>query len=356
MATLFSVFGFRILLFMDIRSHPTTSKILILGTGKKALELQNELSSRERQGSFNEPANKIAGFVKIPDTDSHALLQQNQVVEIEEPGFIKGYALKNGVKEIVIALDERRKRLPIDDLMDCKLNGIKITDIADYLERENGCIELENFRPNNLIFSDGAAQMIRLKTKRLLDTLGSLFILTATLPIMVVTAILIFIESGFKGSVIYKQVRVGLNGQPFEIFKFRSMVENAEKGGKAIWAQQNDVRVTSTGKFIRKTRIDELPQLYNILKGDMSLVGPRPERPQFVDELAGVIPYYNLRHSAMPGLTGWAQTCYPYGASIDDSRKKLEYDLYYIKNYSVFLDLLILFQTAAVVIWGKGAR
>jgi lipopolysaccharide/colanic/teichoic acid biosynthesis glycosyltransferase len=173
---------------------------------------------------------------------------------------------------------------------------------------------------------------------------------------MVLVALAVFVESRFSGPILYRQVRVGLNGIPFEILKFRSMSVDAEKNGVAQWAKSNDSRITRIGGFIRRTRLDELPQLYNVLRGDMSFVGPRPERPQFVAELATSINYYQMRHHVKPGITGWAQICYPYGASEDDAREKLQYDLYYLKNYSLFLDITVLMQTVQVILWGKGAR
>ncbi|MEQ8494877.1 MAG: exopolysaccharide biosynthesis polyprenyl glycosylphosphotransferase, partial [Gammaproteobacteria bacterium] len=217
-----------------------------------------------------------------------------------------------------------------------------------------GKIRLDTLHPSNVIFADGFTQaVIKLTEKRILDILASLLLLLGTLPVMLVTAVAIFLESG--GPVLYRQERVGHRGKLFMLYKFRSMRQDAEAGG-AVWARQNDTRVTRVGAFIRKTRIDELPQLLNVLKGDMSFVGPRPERPEFVTELARAIPYYELRHYVKPGITGWAQILYPYGASINDAREKLQYDLYYLKNYSIFLDINILLQTVQVILWGKGAR
>ncbi len=253
-------------------------------------------------------------------------------------------------------MDDRRNKTPIDDLIECRMNGIYVTDITQFLERETGSIVLESFQPGSFIYSEGFMQAFRLRTKRFMDICVSLFILTLSLPIMLVTALAIRCESGSGSTIIYRQERVGWSGKPFNLLKFRSMIENAEKHGTAVWAQQNDARVTRVGRLIRKIRIDELPQLFNVLKGEMSLVGPRPERPQIVAELAKEIQFYNLRHNAEPGLTGWAQICYPYGASVEEARQKLQYDLYYIKNYSLFLDIDIILQTMAVVLLGKGAR
>ncbi|MGK0297668.1 MAG: sugar transferase (PEP-CTERM system associated) [Gammaproteobacteria bacterium] len=351
-----AILSVRSLIFSTSEIKSSASRVLILGTGIKALELQNEILNASNSRSSTDSNYTLLGFIDIPDINVQPLVPQDKIINLDGVNSLYQYISTHHIKEIIIALDERRNLLPTDDLIMCKLNGIKITDIADFLERESGSINLESFKPNHIIFSDGVTQHVRFKTKRLFDVIFSLVILIVTMPIMLLTAILIYMESGFKGSVLYRQVRIGLNGQPFKILKFRSMVENAEKDGNAVWASKNDTRVTKFGRFIRKARIDELPQLYNVLKGEMSLVGPRPERPEFVKDLSGSIPYYNLRHYAMPGITGWAQTNYPYGASLEDAKIKLKYELYYIKNYSIFLDLLILFQTVSVVLWGKGAR
>ena len=227
-------------------------------------------------------------------------------------------------------------------------------EAADFYERQLGKIRIDTLHPSNVIFADGFTQaVIRSSEKRAMDILVSALMLLSTLPIMALTAAAIYFESG--GPVLYRQERVGRRGRVFTLLKFRSMRQDAEANG-AVWALQNDMRVTRIGSFIRRTRIDELPQLINVLKGDMSFVGPRPERPQFVAELSKSIPYYDLRHYVKPGITGWAQILYPYGASINDAREKLQYDLYYLKNYSIFLDINILLQTIQVILWRKGAR
>ena len=206
-----------------------------------------------------------------------------------------------------------------------------------------------------MIFTDGFTQAVLKQTeKRIVDVVASAGLLAVSLPVLLLTAIAIKLEG--PGSIFYRQERVGLRGKPFMVYKFRSMREDAEGDGVAVWAKADDDRVTKVGAFIRKSRIDELPQLFNVLKGDMSFVGPRPERPEFVEQLSQAIPYYDLRHHVKPGITGWAQVSYPYGASIKDSREKLQYDLYYLKNYSVFLDINIVLLTIQVILWGKGAR
>ena len=236
------------------------------------------------------------------------------------------------------------------------MSGVEICEVQAFVERETGKVDVDLLHPSWLIFSDGFMDSRRSDiVKRAFDlTVAGLLLLLAW-PIMLVTAFCIGVSSRFRDPVIYSQERVGLNGSAFEVMKFRSMRTDAEAAG-AVWASQNDPRVTKIGAFIRKTRIDELPQLFNVLRGDMSFVGPRPERPVFVGELAQEINYYNERHRVKPGITGWAQLCYPYGASIEDAREKLQYDLYYLKNRSLLLDLIILVQTVEVVLVGEGAR
>jgi sugar transferase (PEP-CTERM system associated) len=241
-------------------------------------------------------------------------------------------------------------------LLRIKTTGVHVNDISSFLERETGRVDLDSVNPSWLIFSDGFSSGRRLSgiAKRLFDIAASAVLLALTLPVILLFALLIKLES--RGPAFYRQERVGRYGVGFNLLKLRSMRVDAEAEGKAIWAAKNDPRVTRVGKFIRKVRIDELPQTWCVLKGDMSFVGPRPERPEFVSDLEKQLPYFAERHMVKPGITGWAQINYPYGASIEDSRQKLEYDLYYAKNYTPFLDLLILLQTIRVVIWPEGAR
>jgi len=260
------------------------------------------------------------------------------------------------VSEIVIAVRERRGGvLPLRQLLDCKLGGVRVMDLASFYEREKGVLKIDNLRASWLIFGEGFDQGItRDAVKRMFDVVVSLALLIVTLPILLAAMTAILIESGRP--IFYRQERTGQGGRPFTILKLRSMRQDAEKDGTPRWAGANDDRVTLVGRFIRKTRIDELPQLINVLRGDMSFVGPRPERPFFVRQLLSEIPYYDVRHSVKPGVTGWSQVRYPYGASVEDALAKLQYDLYYVKNHSLFLDLLILVETAQVVLLGKGAR
>ncbi len=258
--------------------------------------------------------------------------------------------------EVVLALEERRNALPLGDLLRIKTTGVHVNDLSSFLERETGRVDLDSLNPSWLIFSDGFSAGRRLSSagKRLFDVVVSGIILALTAPIILLVALLVKLES--KGPAFFRQRRVGLYGQAFEILKLRSMRDDAEVGGKAVWAQKDDPRVTRVGAVIRKLRIDELPQAWTVLKGEMSFVGPRPERPQFVADLEARLPYYAERHVVKPGITGWAQINFPYGASVEDARQKLEYDLYYAKNYTPFLDLLILLQTVRVVLWPEGAR
>ena len=245
--------------------------------------------------------------------------------------------------------------LPLRELLDCKLAGVNVLDLASYFERTLGQIRLDSLKVGWLIFSEGFRQgWLRSFVKRAFDIVAASIQLVVALPVMLVTALAIVVEDGFP--IIYRQERVGLNGRLFKVIKFRSMRRDAEKDGKARWATAHDDRTTRVGRVIRKVRVDELPQIFNVLMGDMSLVGPRPERPYFVDQLTRDIPFYAVRHSVKPGVTGWAQVSYHYGASVDDSIQKLQYDLYYVKNHTLFLDIVILFETVGVVLTCRGAH
>jgi sugar transferase (PEP-CTERM system associated) len=261
-----------------------------------------------------------------------------------------------GIDEIIVAVRQQRGGvLPMRGLLECRLAGVRITDLPRFFERVHGQIPIEALKASWLIYGNGFRQnWLRTTVKRIFDIVIALTLLVLTLPIMLVSALIIAFESG--SPIVYRQERVGLRGKTFNVLKFRSMRQDAEKDGKAAWAAVGDARVTAYGRFIRRTRIDELPQLINVLRGEMSFVGPRPERPVFVEMLAEQIPFYAVRHSVKPGITGWAQVRYSYGANVEQSMKKLEYDLYYVKNHTLFLDLLILLETARVVVLGEGAR
>ncbi|ROR34712.1 TIGR03013 family XrtA/PEP-CTERM system glycosyltransferase [Inmirania thermothiophila] len=270
-------------------------------------------------------------------------------------GDLLGIVRDRDVDEVVVAVSDRRGHLPMRELLACRMVGVPVSDFHSFYERETGRVMLEDLHPSWLVFSDGfrgglAADAV----KRLFDLAAAGLLLALTWPVMLLAALAVKLEDG--GPVFYRQTRVGQHGRPFEVIKFRSMRPDAEADGRPRWARPGDARVTRVGAWLRKTRIDELPQLINVLRGEMSLVGPRPERPEFVARLQERIPYYGERHRVKPGLTGWAQVSYPYGASDEDAAEKLRYDLYYMKNHSLFLDLVILVQTVEVVLWGRGAR
>ncbi len=322
-------------------------KTVIVGTGEKAQYVER---LRRRTDSFGV---EILGYVNISEQQSH-YVAEDKIIKLETS--LLDYIRANDVEEIVVAVDDRRSTITHDELLACKMMGVNIIDVNSYLERQLGKISLDTFQPSSFVYSDGFSQAAKQKYKRVFDIAISSTMLILSAPLMLLAVLAIFIESKGKGTILYRQQRVGAHGETFGILKFRSMSEDAEKDGVAVWAAKNDARVTKVGEFIRKTRIDELPQLFNVLRGEMSFVGPRPERPQIVNDLARDIPFYSLRHHVKPGITGWAQICYPYGASVEDSRQKLQFDLYYLKNYSFFLDLVVMVQTATVILWGKGAR
>ena len=322
------------------------SRILFLGSGALAKEC-SDLAMRDT--SYHKY--DIAGFIPMPQED--ALVPADRLMTIREGHSLAWVAAANNVKEIVVSVENRRSGFPIQELLDCKLQGIKVTDAATFFERETCQIRVDSLQPSWLVFGGGFDQsFFRAFMKRSFDLLCSGAILLATFPIMLITALMIYIED--RSPIFYQQERVGKDGHTFNVLKFRSMRNDAEKGGKPQWAAQDDPRVTRVGNFIRKTRIDELPQILNVFKGEMSFVGPRPERPYFVEQLVEVVPYYNVRHSIKPGITGWAQVRYGYGSSAEDALQKLQYDLYYVKNNSLFLDILVLIDTLKVVLFRSG--
>lgn len=337
----------RVLFYKYVGHETFKRRVLVIGAGKRAEQFKLLRRKVDQLGY------SILGFVHV--SGEQDLMPEELVIHLDTSLY--DYVTENQIDEVVVALEDRRKSFPVDDLLNCKMAGIDVTDVLSFFERETGKVRLDTLHPSWLIFSDGFKHAgLQLTIKRAFDVVASLIILAITWPFMVIATIAILIEGRGKGPILYRQVRVGQNWQTFQVLKFRSMVVDAEKDGAPQWAKKNDARVTAVGKFIRRTRIDELPQLFNVLRGDMSFIGPRPERPEFVEQLAEKIPYYSERHRVKPGITGWAQIRYPYGASEEDSKEKLQYDLYYVKNYSIFLDCLILFQTAEVVLWGEGAR
>jgi len=321
--------------------------ILVLGSGERASIIERRMRRDVDRQNFS-----VHGYI-IMDGDAEDGI--NQEIRIDLGGSLVTYSVKHDIDEIVVASDERRNNVPVDELFACKIRGIEITEILDFIERETGQIAVNLIYPSWVIYSNGFASVNHLRNT--LDWIFNasmaflLFILAW--PIMLFTAITIKLNEGISAPILYTQERVGLDGEPFNIFKFRSMRLDAEKFG-AQMASEGDPRITKIGNILRKYRIDELPQIYNIMRGDMGLVGPRPERPEFVQGLIKNIPYYNERHNVKPGLTGWAQLKYPYGATETDSLEKLKYDLYYIKHRSFLLDLLILVRTIEIVLFGKG--
>lgn len=346
MSAAFGLLVSRISATSSATSGVAKRRILVFGTGAKAHEVK-EAQTR------SDPSAEIVGYFTASN-EIELFVPGNQIVSPTRTLYES--ALATNAQEIVVALSERRGgSMPLRELLDCKLRGIKVLDLATYFERTLGQIRLDSLYAGWLIFGEGFNQTrARALMKRLSDIVFSSILLVLALPAMLVTALLIVFESGFP--ILYRQERVGLNGRLFNVVKFRSMRSDAEKDGKPVWATSSDNRATKVGRIIRKLRVDELPQLFSVLKGDMSLIGPRPERPFFVDQLTREIPFYAVRHSVKPGVTGWAQVCYHYGATVEDSAEKLQYDLYYVKNHSLFLDLIILFETVGVVITGKGAH
>ncbi|SMF96643.1 sugar transferase, PEP-CTERM system associated/exopolysaccharide biosynthesis polyprenyl glycosylphosphotransferase [Methylomagnum ishizawai] len=343
--TLMLISRFVFLRFVDRRA--LRRRVLVLGAGYNA-NMIHDFEQRAANLNF-----WVVGFVQMGNEPCR--VNPLKLCELKTP--LHEFALKEDIDEIVVAPDDRRGGLVVDEILDCKMSGMQVVDLLSFFEREASLIRVDCLHPSWLVFSDGFQYSgVQELGKRAFDILASLGLLLVAWPIMLLASLAILLESGFDAPVFYRQTRVGKQSQPFRVVKFRSMRTDAEQDGKARWATQNDDRVTRVGRFMRKTRIDELPQLFNVLKGEMSFVGPRPERPEFVEKFAETIPYYAERHRIKPGITGWAQLCYPYGSGYQDAIEKLQYDLYYVKNYSLFLDFLIMLQTIEVVIWGKGAR
>lgn len=320
-------------------------RVLVVGTGKLATEIEYLNARRQRTAS------EVVGYTNLVDQPSQ--IAQSRIVPIKTS--LLELARERGAREIVVALDDRRG-VPLHPLLEARMNGITITSYLSFWEREARRVNLKGLDPSWLVYSDGfrVSTFTNAILKRLLDILASLALLVFTLPTLLLAALAVRFDS--PGPIFYRQERVGRNGIPFTIYKFRTMRADAEGNGVPQWAAARDPRITRVGWLLRMTRIDELPQIWNVLRGDMSFVGPRPERPFFVKTLSEEIPFYSERHRVRPGITGWAQINYPYGASIEDAKAKLSYDLYYIKNYSLLVDLLIILSTAHAVFLNKGAR
>ncbi len=321
-------------------------RVLVYGAGRRAASLL-ELRRRSDQRGF-----QVLAFIAAEGDQVTAAADRLT----ERPEDLFRWSVENQVDEIVVAMDDRRRGFPMHEFLECRLAGIDVLELPSFLERETGKVRLDVLSPSWLIFGGGfSASPFQRALERGFDVIASFGLLVVGLPFMLLAFLAIRIEDGWRAPVLYRQRRVGRYGEAFDVLKFRSMSVDAEQG-EAIWAVKNDPRVTKVGSVMRKTRIDELPQLLNVLRGDMSFVGPRPERPEFVERLEQKIPYYRERHTVKPGITGWAQLCYPYGSTEKDALEKLQYDLYYVKNRSLIFDLAILVQTVEVVLWGKGAR
>jgi len=338
----------RLMFRQVIKERNMWSRILVLGSGIHANLIRNVNEAGDLRGLNIIGYVVVAGDKQTEDKSDSIVLDKPLVKYVEE----------KDIDEIVLAVDDRRLGgLPAKDLLDCKMSGIDILDMVSFFERRTGKIRLDILYPSWLYLSEGFHESaFRSMIKRTFDIAVVMLLLPIALPLMLLSALAILIECKGRGGVLYKQTRVKQDNKPFQIYKFRSMVTDAEKDGVARWASKNDSRITMVGSIMRTLRLDELPQLFNVLKGDMSFVGPRPERPEFVEQLSEKFPFYEERHRVKPGLTGWAQIRYPYGNTDEDALEKLQYDLYYVKNFSIFLDLLILLQTAEVVMMGKGAQ
>ena len=322
-------------------------RVLVLGTGPEARLVEASLTATDPLGV------RLVGFYSL-EKMQESVVSGSRIIA-------RGSSLEDTVRqlridEVIVAVRQQRGGiLPLRSLLDCRLNGVQVTDLARYFERVHGQVPIESLKVSWLIYGHGFRQSIlRCIVKRIFDIIASASLIAITAPVALLAALLIAAEG--PGPVIYRQERVGYRGRTFTVYKLRSMSQDAEKDGKARWAAPNDSRVTRVGRLIRRARIDELPQLFNVLKGEMSFVGPRPERPEFVAMLTEQIPFYAVRHSVKPGVTGWAQVRYSYGATVEQSVRKLEYDLYYVKNHTLLLDLFIMLETLRVVLLGEGAR
>lgn len=343
--------SFRLLFHYHDITRISRRKVLILGAGERASIIERRMRRNVDKRNF-----VIHGFVRI-EGDQPGHIPDSKTIEFDYRTSLYEYAVEHEIEQLVIACDERRNMLPVEHLFKCKTRGIDVIEILDFIEQETGQIAVNLIYPSWVIYSNGFEMNHKFKTSldHRMNAILALMLLAVVWPIMLVTALIIYFDDGRRtgASIFYRQVRIGLDGKPFQILKFRSMRPDAEAGG-AQWAAVNDNRVTRIGAFIRKYRVDELPQLFNILRGDMGFVGPRPERPEFVEKLVKEIPYYNQRHNVKPGLTGWAQLKYPYGSTTEDAQEKLKFDLYYIKHRTLLLDLVILIRTVEIVLFGKG--
>ncbi len=323
-------------------------RVLVYGAGKAASTITAAMRRASDREGFT-----IVGFIRAAQEEVE--VGEELLINLGEPLFT--YTKGMNIDQIVVAIDDTCLAAPTNELMECRLNGVEVSELVNFFEQEAGKILVDFVTPNWLVYAGGFNASTGSKVaKRCFDVCTSFALLMATWPIMLATVMAIWLEDGFGTPIVFRQSRVGLHGKTFQVLKFRSMTVDAEGDGKARWATTNDSRITRVGNFIRKVRIDELPQIINVLAGDMAFIGPRPERPEFVQELAEQIPYFDVRHGVKPGITGWAQLSYPYGSSVNDARQKLQFDLYYVKNHSLFLDFMIFLTTVEVVLFGKGAR
>ncbi len=323
-------------------------RVLVLGAGVNARAIE-ELVERDPSVGF-----VVVGYVPLPN--AHDLVAPAHVIAQDRP--LLDIAITHEADEIVVAADDRRRKLPVADLVDCKMSGFEVLDLLTFFEKELALVKIDLLHPSWIFLSTNGFRMgvSGIYGKRLFDGVVATAMLVVASPLMLLVAAASLIESGGRDPIFYHQVRIGRDGKPFRLHKFRSMRTDAEADGVARWASPNDSRITRLGTFLRKMRLDELPQIFNVLKGQMSLVGPRPERPEFVEKLTASIPYYSERHRVKPGVTGWAQLLSPYGSDEEGAKRKLEYDIYYVKHAGIVLDLVILLQTVEVVLFGKGAR
>jgi sugar transferase (PEP-CTERM system associated) len=350
LAILLSVIGLlfvRHAIVLPLVARLVPHRVLVLGSGPEARLVESSLASANPLGM------RLVGFYALEKTAESVVSPTHLIARGES---LEETVRQLQVDEVIVAVRQQRGGvLPLRSLLNCRLRGVQITDLARYFERVHGQVPIESLKVSWLIYGHGFRHnMLRTVVKRCFDVVVSALLLVVAIPCLAVAALLIAAEGG--GPVIYRQQRVGFRGETFTVYKLRSMSQDAEKDGTPTWATVGDSRVTKVGRWIRKSRIDELPQLVNVLKGEMSFVGPRPERPEFVAMLTEQIPFYAVRHSVKPGLTGWAQVRYSYGATIEQSVRKLEYDLYYVKNHTLLLDLIILLETVRVVLLGEGAR
>jgi sugar transferase (PEP-CTERM system associated) len=333
-----------------VRQVVGTRRVLIVGTGSDAQQVWSDLRSGGQWAGY-----EVAGFFPTTET-STALVGVPQAPVFAHGADMLALVRQHRVDEIIVAVREQRGGgVPMADLLNCRISGVRIMDLAGFYEHAKAEVPLDSLKASWLVYGHGFVQgRLRELSKRAFDIASSGTLLLLASPVMLLTALAIKLEG--PGPVLYKQERVGMRGRGFMCIKFRSMRIDAEKDGVARWATKNDNRITRVGAFIRKTRIDELPQLLSVLAGEMSMVGPRPERPSFVAQLREQIPYYDLRHTVKPGLTGWAQVRYAYGASLEDAKRKHQFDLYYVKNNSLALDLMVLIETVSVVLFREGAH